>query len=136
MPHPSHDRLGPIEYALAVNSVLHEPTPTVATMSLSELQQRIANTPDVMLVMAMDRRRFEAAHIEGSIDLESFVELAPTLASDTEIIVYCTDPACAASRIGAAMIAEAGFTNVHRFPGGLSTWVNAGLPLAERDRAA
>ena len=122
----SHDRLAPIEFALAANGVLHDATPEVGAIEIDELATKLEQHDDFLLVMAMDRRRFEAAHIAGSVDLETFIEMSGTLAADTPVVVYCTDPACAASRVGAAMIAEAGFTNVRRFAGGLSSWVAAG----------
>lgn len=44
--------------------------------------------------------------------------------------------ACAASKLRAAMLVEAGFTNVYSFAGGLAEWAGAGLPLIESTRQA
>lgn len=124
-----HNRLGPIEHALALSGVLRDAPRPLGEVSLGALRAKLDSGDDVVLVMAMDRPRYEMAHIDGSIDLETFLAMSPGLSPDTEIIVYCTDPACAASMLGAAMIAKAGFTNVRRYAGGLSGWVAAGLPL-------
>ena len=86
--------------------------------------------------MALDRRRFDAAHIDGSIDFGSFEELAPQLPPATEIVVYCTDQACAATRIRASQSAERGFRNVSRFAGGLAEWTSEGLPIVSTMAAA
>ena len=127
----THKRFGPIEHALALNGMLRDASEPLGEVPLVELQTKLANDDEFVLVMAMDRRRFSRAHIDGSVDFETFRAMAPGLSTDTEIIVYCTDPACAASILGTAMIVRLGFTNVRRYAGGLSVWAAAGLPLAK-----
>ena len=108
----------------------------VRPISLSELWDKVQNGPDFVFVMAMDDRRFESAHIEGSISFDRLTEILSDLDRNSEIVVYCTNAACAASKLRAAMLVEAGFTNVYRFAGGLAEWAEAGLPLVESNRRA
>jgi rhodanese-related sulfurtransferase len=136
MNNQNRSRIGPVGEALALSGMLRNAPRPLGEVSLGELRDKLASHDDFVFVMSMDRDRYDRAHIPGSIDLESFLAMSPGLSPDTEIIVYCTDPACAASMIGAAMIARVGFTNVRRFSGGLSAWVEAGLPLSGAMAAA
>jgi rhodanese-related sulfurtransferase len=107
----------------------------VQLIDLDEMRSRVKlNT--ALFVMAMDQRRFDTAHIEGSISFDTLMKELPNLDRDTEVIVYCTDEACAASKVRAAFLVESGFRAVYRFPGGLSTWLEAGLPLARSHQPA
>jgi rhodanese-related sulfurtransferase len=81
--------------------------------------------------MPRDQRRFEMAHIEGSISFETLEVELTTLSRSAEIVLYCTHAACVASKLRAGMLAEAGFTNVSRFAGGLTEWSAAGLPVRQ-----
>ncbi len=122
-----------------LNDIREQATPSqvgVQGISLNQLWDKMLGLDDFLLVMAMDERRYEAAHIAGSVSFDRLTEILPELARDTEIIVYCTNEACAASKLRAAMLVEAGFTNVFRFAGGLAEWVGAGLPIVESGRAA
>ena len=103
----------------------------VRLISLLELQKKLAGIDDFVFVMAMDQVRFETAHIDGSISFDQLEEELPTIGYDREIVVYCTDAACAASKIRAAMLANQGYTNVSRYPGGLAEWTATGLPIVE-----
>ncbi len=79
--------------------------------------------------MAMDRRRFDTAHIAGSISFDTLLAELPDLDRSREIVVYCTGPQCAASKLRAAFLVDSGFTKVSRFAGGLAEWSQAGPPL-------
>ena len=101
----------------------------VRTIGLDELVARIDSQANGILVMAMDQRRFETAHIPGSISFDAFVDLEPEIDRTTEIVIYCTNAACVASRLRAAYLTELGFTSVARFAGGLAEWTEAGQPI-------
>jgi rhodanese-related sulfurtransferase len=103
-------------------------------IGLDELRARIARDDDFVLVMAMDQRRFDTAHIEGSISFDTLLEELPNLDRGTEFVVYCTDAACVASRVRAAFLVNSGFPRVSRFAGGLAEWSQADLPLASVKR--
>lgn len=105
------------------------PQTGVRVIGLADLQAKIARGDEMILVMAMDERRFETAHIGGSISFDALVADLPTIDRDREVVVYCTGHQCAASKLRAAFLVDAGFTAVSRFAGGLAEWAEAGLPL-------
>lgn len=105
------------------------PQTGVRPIGLADLKARIASEDDPLLVMAMDQRRFDTAHIDGSISFDSLLADLATLNRSREVVVYCTGPQCAASKLRAAFLVDSGFTNVSRFAGGLAEWSEAGLPL-------
>lgn len=45
------------------------------------------------------------------------------------VVVYCGFVACRRSHIGAKILVENGFTNVYRFPAGITGWSESGYPL-------
>jgi rhodanese-related sulfurtransferase len=133
-----HANLGPIEFALERTGVLTDSgdAPNTTDIAVSELATKLADGDDFVLAMAMDSVRFNRAHIPGSIDGDTLFAVADSLPRNREIVVYCTSPSCVASRLGASMLREAGFTNVRRFSGGLAEWVDAGHSIESRDVAA
>jgi thiosulfate/3-mercaptopyruvate sulfurtransferase len=50
---------------------------------------------------------------------------------EKEIVVYCGFVACRRSTIGANILAEAGYKNVSKYPGGITAWVEAGYPIVK-----
>ncbi len=101
----------------------------VKPIGLADLRARMASGEDLLLVMAMDQRRFETAHIAGSVSFDTVLAERPGLDRSREVVVYCTGPQCAASKLRAAFLVDSGFTDVSRFAGGLAEWSQAGLPL-------
>lgn len=47
------------------------------------------------------------------------------------IVVYCGFVACRRSHIGAKILVDNGYSNVYRYPGGISAWQEAGYPLTK-----
>jgi len=45
---------------------------------------------------------------------------------NTKIVVYCGHIGCARSHFAAAYLVKKGYTNVYRYGGGISAWVDAG----------
>jgi rhodanese-related sulfurtransferase len=104
----------------------------VHLVGLDELKTKLDHSDSFLLVMAMDQRRFDTAHIEGSVSFDTLLEELPNLGRETEIVMYCTNEACVASKLRSTFLIDSGFTRVSRFAGGLAEWSQAGLPLAER----
>ena len=107
----------------------------VRAIDRSELLSKLARHDDFVFVMAMDQPRFDTAHIEGSISFDQLMGDFELLARDREIVIYCTDAACAASKLRAAFLVNQGFTNVFRYAGGLADWDANGLPLVTMQSA-
>jgi rhodanese-related sulfurtransferase len=81
------------------------------------------------LVMAMDEWHFEACRIPGSVLLSNKRDAGKTLRKDREIVVYCSDDACFASRAVADYLERSGYEDVGHYEGGLHDWMAAGYPL-------
>jgi len=105
----------------------------IETIERDELKAKLDRGDDFKLVMTLHEWAFQAAHIPGSISVTSPTEASRELDPSDEIVVYCSDVDCVASKIGYTALREAGFTNVRRYAGGLSEWQDVGYPL-EGDR--
>jgi rhodanese-related sulfurtransferase len=99
------------------------------TIERDELKTALDAGADIKLVMAMHETHFELAHIPGSIQLFAPEQAGQLLAVDDDIVVYCSDRSCSASRVVAQKLIDAGYVNVRHYPGGLAEWHAAGYPL-------
>ncbi len=63
-------------------------------------------------------------------DKDNLVKVAGT-DKEKPVVVYCGFVACRRSHIGAKVLVENGFTNVYRYPGGISGWSESGYPLTK-----
>lgn len=99
-------------------------------ISREELKEKLDRGDDVKLIMALDRQAFHNMHIPGSLHFDQLYEALSVLERDDEIVVYCSNPHCAASVHAYHVLASYGFTNLARYAGGLAEWQDAGYPLA------
>ena len=79
--------------------------------------------------MTLHQHQFEVAHIPGSVKVDSVDDAVRELDHNDEIVVYCSDRACVASRIAYENLVQNGFKKVGHYDGGLSDWDDAGYPL-------
>lgn len=63
-------------------------------------------------------------------DKDNLLKVAGT-DKDRTVVVYCGFVACRRSHIGAKILTDNGFTNVYRYPAGISGWSEAGYPLTK-----
>ena len=101
----------------------------VKTMKREELKAKLDRGDDFKLVMTMHESHFHAEHIPGSTWIDSMEKAARSLRPEDEIVVYCSDPACFASRMAATHLEKAGYEHVYHYEGGLRQWAEAGYPL-------
>ena len=99
------------------------------TIEREELKSALDTGADIKLVMAMHETHFEQAHIPGSVQLFAPEQAGELLGTSDNIVVYCSDRNCSASRVVAQKLIDAGYTNVRHYPGGLAEWYAAGYPL-------
>lgn len=99
------------------------------TLTVQELEGRLARPEPVQLVMALQHWAYERLHIPGSLNFENAVEAAQHLSRDREVVVYCTNPNCAASYRLYYYLLSLGFTRIARFAGGIEAWMEAGLTV-------
>jgi rhodanese-related sulfurtransferase len=104
-------------------------TTAVPTVDRDELRTKLARGDDFKLVMGARDWGFRAKHIPGSLHFHSPEEMRAALGKDDEIVVYCSNVDCLASRLVIQDLIEHGYTRVRHYPGGLIDWENAGLPL-------
>lgn len=100
----------------------------IETIDREELKALLDQGADIKLVMTLHEWAFDAMHIPGSIQIDPRT-VADELDLDDTIIVYCSDEACVASQFAYRALVEGGYTDVRRYSGGLSDWLEAGYPL-------
>jgi rhodanese-related sulfurtransferase len=107
----------------------------VKEISREELKTKMDRGDDFVLVEALSRRHYESSHLPGAINLPyEFVGDAEKVLPDkrAEIVVYCMNEECEASREEARELEEMGYRNVLHYAGGKEGWIKAGLPLEGR----
>ena len=72
---------------------------------------------------------FEAKHIPGSVHFTSDADLFAGLAKTDDIVVYCSNVDCRASRWLIQKLRDHGYQHVSHYAGGLIDWEEAGLPI-------
>ena len=104
-------------------------------ISREELKAKMARGDDFVLVDALCRRHYESSHLPGAINLPyEFVDEAEEVLPDkgAQIVVYCMNEECEASREEARELQEMGYRHVLHYAGGKQGWIKAGLPIEGR----
>ncbi|MDX1520853.1 MAG: rhodanese-like domain-containing protein [Anaerolineae bacterium] len=123
------------ETALAEQTLKHSraaSNATIVTMKLisrEELKEKLDKKEAIKLVFALGDWHYRIRYIPGSLHFQDFEEALKVLDQDDEIVVYCSNEACAASRIAYHFLVNHGYKNVRRYAGGLMDWMDAGYPL-------
>ena len=109
------------------------------TINREELKQKLDRQEDFRLVMALGKWEYLAKHIPGSLHFATIPEALASLKQEDEIVVYCSDETCIASRALGQLLERHGYSHVLHFAGGLEAWEQAGYPLEgewvkDRDR--
>jgi rhodanese-related sulfurtransferase len=109
-------------------------------ITLDELRARIDANPALVLVEALPEQYHRHSHLPGAINIphDEVDALAPALLPDrdAEIVVYCADGPCPNSGIASARLSELGYTRVADYHEGKAEWIEAGLPVEGKARAA
>ena len=101
----------------------------VPIIERQQLEAKLAAGQPFKLVMAASDFGFHAKHIPGSIHFDLRHESYAGLAPDDDIVVYCSNEDCVASKLLIKRLIERGYTKVSHYAGGLIDWETAGLPL-------
>src|SRR6266699_890225 len=115
--------------ALVVSSNGAGRQPVMRTISHEELKQKLERKEDFRLVMALAEWAYQAKHIPGSIHFSTTREALQSLDKEDEIVVYCSDESCIASKALGQLLERNGYTHVLHYAGGLQDWEQAGYPL-------
>ncbi|MEM9518990.1 MAG: ArsI/CadI family heavy metal resistance metalloenzyme [Actinomycetota bacterium] len=104
----------------------------VPSVTLEEFEAAVDDA-DVHIIDAQGPGGFETAHVPGSIDMGFDDVLGQAkrlgLSPDDAIVVYCSDTDCLGSEFVGTQLVEGGYTNVRRFPDGITEWHTAGKPV-------
>ena len=98
-------------------------------ISRDELKQKLDQKDDFKLAMVMGDWHFRAMHIPGSLNISALDVAKQHLDINDEIVVYCSNDACLASRIAYDLFVTGGYKNVRRYAGGITDWNDAGYPV-------
>src|SRR5947208_16573195 len=99
------------------------------TISREELKEKLDCKENFRLVMALAEWAYQVKHIPGSIHFDNVKEAIQSLNKDDEIVVYCSDENCIASKALGQLLERNGYSHVLHYPGGLQDWEQAGYPL-------
>jgi len=105
------------------------------TMIAQDLQQEMEEDRHLLVLNVRSTEEFEEGHIPGSHnipqDAPDFLKQVADLTGsrDRRIVVHCSGITCDASAKALEALTRAGFTNVHRFEGGMADWKKAGFPV-------
>lgn len=94
-----------------------------------ELKEKLDRGDDFKLVCALSEWAFRAKHIPRSLHIDHPNKAIELLDKSDEIVVYCSDPNCPASKYAYHLLTRAGYSNVRRYEGGVLDWEDAGYPL-------
>jgi rhodanese-related sulfurtransferase len=101
----------------------------VPVIDRAQLQSKLAGREPFKLVMAASDFGFRAKHLPGSLHVQPHGETFSSLAKDDDIVVYCSNLDCNASKAVIKQLDALGFTKVAHYAGGVIDWEAAGLPL-------
>jgi rhodanese-related sulfurtransferase len=100
-----------------------------------QLKSKMDRGDDFVLVEALSQQHYASSHLPGAINLPyEFVDEAEKVLPDkkAEIVVYCMNPDCLASREEARELEEMGYERVLHYAAGKQDWIHAGLPVEGR----
>ena len=103
--------------------------PRAKIVDRSELQAKIASGRPFKLVMAASDFGFRAKRIPGSLHVDVRGANLSGLAKDDDIVVYCSNLDCKASKAVSKKLVELGYHKVSHYAGGLIDWEAGGLPI-------
>ena len=105
-------------------------------ITADELQSMIKNEKNLHLFDARGGKYFDGVMIEGAKHFPANTVTAETLAQhipskDTPVVFYCMNVDCPAGELAARKAADAGYTEVYDYKGGIEEWKEKGLPITK-----
>ncbi len=105
------------------------------TITREELKKWMDEKKEFVLIDVLAPASYDGRHLPNAKNafvkesdfLEKVEEIVPN--KDNVVVVYCASFTCQLSPRAARMLADAGYTNVYDFKGGLADWQDAGYPF-------
>ena len=94
-----------------------------------ELKEKLDRGDDFKLVCALSEWAYRAKHIPGSLHIDNPSKAIDLLDKSDEIVVYCSDVHCPASKYAYHILTSNGYEDVRRYEGGIIDWEDAGYPV-------
>ncbi|MDD5628280.1 MAG: rhodanese-like domain-containing protein [Elusimicrobia bacterium] len=103
---------------------------SVRTISKQELSAKISRGEPVQIVNVLDPEYYKLGFIKGSlkIPLDQLDRRVSELDKKREVVTYCANTKCTASRMAAEKLSAAGF-DVRAYEGGIAEWTACKLPV-------
>lgn len=107
------------------------------TIDAKTLKEWLDEGKDFVLVDVLSRESYDAKHLpraqHADVHKDGFMEKVTALVGDKgkTVVVYCASKSCQASPKAADELAQAGYSDVYDFEGGLADWQNAGYSFEE-----
>ncbi|MGW8143566.1 MAG: rhodanese-like domain-containing protein [Anaerolineales bacterium] len=98
-------------------------------ISREELKEKIEREDDFKLVFVLGEWQYRAKHIPGSLHIDTPEKGLASLKKEDDIVVYCSNPKCAASQYAYKLLDANGYQHIRRYAGGIQDWEEAGYPL-------
>ena len=104
--------------------------PDVKTITKEELAQKLANNEPIQIVNVLSPDYYKLGIIKGSkkIPLDKLDGRINELDKTKEVVTYCANYMCTASREAARNLSKKGF-KVRAYEGGIEEWTKSGLPV-------
>ena len=107
----------------------------VHDITREELKAKMDRDDRFVIVDALSQEHYASSHLPSAVNLPyEFVDEAEKVLPDksAEIVVYCMNVDCEASRLEARELVEMGYGNVIHYAAGKQDWIRAGLPVEGR----
>ena len=104
------------------------------TLSRDELNEKLGNDFDGVIVEVLEPKYYRKFHLPGAINVplgEDFEERIREAVPDKSkpVVVYCMDAECQASPKAAQRMEGLGYQQVYDYEAGKMDWKEAGLPV-------
>lgn len=101
----------------------------IKTISKDELKKKLEKREPVQIVNVLEPEGYKLGIIKGSkkIPLSQLDRRMNELDKSREIVTYCANTQCSASKQAAEQLAAKGF-NVKAYEGGAKEWTESGYP--------
>lgn len=103
----------------------------IKQINAQELKEKNETSTSHVVINVLGFEYYMKCHISGSINIpnDNLEDQTADWPKDREIIVYCANSMCPASRVAWMKLTELGFTNVRAYEGGIKEWQDLGYPV-------